>query len=224
MKYTILMAVLFLLTGCAVEKTTVKTPAIDGQQLKPVADYSSGSIWQASSGGLTEDFKARRRGDILTIVITETSSASKAAKTDTSRSSSINAGVPNFMGLEGAGMFTRNLGDLSKMLAANVDSKYGGAGSTSRQENLSATITVRVVDVLANGNLQIEGRRNIKVNDEDQEIILEGTVRPRDISQNNTVNSIYVADAKISYSGRGIISDRQSPGWLMNIIDKVWPF
>lgn len=224
MKYTILIAVLFFLTGCAVEKATVKTPDISEQQLKPVADYSSGSIWQASSGGLTEDFKARRRGDILTIVITETSSASKAAKTDTSRSSSINAGVPNFMGLEGAGMFTRNLGDLSKLLAANVDSKYGGAGSTSRQENLNATITARVIDVLANGNLQIEGRRNIKVNDEDQEIILEGTVRPRDINQNNTINSIYVADAKISYSGRGIISDRQSPGWLMNIIDKVWPF
>ncbi len=70
----------------------------------------------------------------------------------------------------------------------------------------------------------IEGRRNIKVNNEDQEIMLEGTIRPRDIGPNNTVNSIYVADARISYSGRGIISDRQSPGWLMNIVDKLWPF
>jgi flagellar L-ring protein precursor FlgH len=224
MKHTLLISLLFLIAGCAVEKTTVKTPGIDEQQLKPVVDYSSGSIWQASSSGITEDFKARRRGDIITIVITETSSASKAAKTDTKRSSSVNAGMPNFMGLETAGMFTKNLGDLSKLINANVDSAYGGSGSTSRQENLSATITARVVDVLPNGNLQIEGRRNIKVNEEDQEIILEGTVRPRDIAQNNTINSIYIADAKISYSGRGIISDRQSPGWLMNVIDKVWPF
>ena len=224
MKHAFLIVLMFLVGGCAVEKTTVKTPGIDGQQIKPAADYSSGSIWQASSSGITEDFKARRRGDIITIVITETASASKAAKTDTKRSTAVNAGMPNFMGLETAGMLTRNLGDLSKLINANVDSTYGGSGSTSRQENLNATITARVVDVLPNGNLQIEGRRNIKVNEEDQEIILEGTVRPRDVAQNNTVNSIYVADAKISYSGRGIISDRQSPGWLMNIIDKVWPF
>ena len=85
-------------------------------------------------------------------------------------------------------------------------------------------MTARVIDVLPNGNMLIEGRRNIKVNNEDQEIILEGTVRPRDIGADNVVNSIYIADARISYSGRGIISDRQSPGWLMNIVDKLWPF
>ncbi|MDO9067796.1 MAG: flagellar basal body L-ring protein FlgH [Deltaproteobacteria bacterium] len=224
MKHIMPILLLLLLAGCAVEKTTVKTPGIDEQQLKPVADYSSGSIWQASSSGITEDFKARRRGDIITVVITETASASKAAKTDTSRGSSISAGIPNFMGLEAAGMLKNNFGDLSKLLSASADSTYSGSGSTSRQENLNATITARVVDVLPNGNLQIEGRRNVKVNQEDQEIILEGTVRPRDVGQNNTVNSIFVADAKISYSGRGIISDRQSPGWLMNIIDKIWPF
>jgi flagellar L-ring protein precursor FlgH len=70
----------------------------------------------------------------------------------------------------------------------------------------------------------IEGRRNIKVNDEDQIIVLEGVVRTRDIAPDNTVNSIYVADARISYSGRGIVSDQQSPGWLMGIFNKIWPF
>jgi flagellar L-ring protein precursor FlgH len=129
------------------------------------------------------------------------------------------------MGLEGAGFFKNNLGgDMSKLLSANTDSTYKGAGSTSRQENLNASISAKVVNVLPNGNLLIEGRRNIKVNNEDQEIILTGTVRPRDIGPNNVVSSINVADARISYSGRGIISDRQSPGWLMNIIDKLWPF
>jgi len=213
-----------LFGGCVVQKAEVKTTPFDQQLVRPQADYSTGSIWQASSVSLTENAKARRKGDILTIVITEVASASKAAKTDTSRSSSVNAGIPNFMGLEKAGIISNNLGDLSKLINASVDSKFGGSGSTSRQETLNATISAKVIDVLPNGNLLIEGRRNVKVNNEDQIIVIEGTVRPTDIDQTNSVNSIYVADAKINYSGKGIISDRQSPGWLMNLVDKLWPF
>lgn len=224
MKKFVLPLLMLLLTGCATEKTRVKTAGLDEQLSRPVADYSNGSIWQASSGAMADDLKARRKGDIVTIVITETASASKEAKTGTKRGSSVNAGIPNFMGLESAGVFKNNLGDLSKLINASVDSKFEGSGSTSRAENLKATMTARVLDVLPNGNMLIEGRRNIKVNNEDQEIILEGTIRPRDIGPDNVVNSIYIADARISYSGSGIISDRQSPGWLMNIVDKLWPF
>ena len=190
---------------------------------KPVLDYSNGSIWQAASAGVTDDFKARRRGDIITIVISETASASKEASTATGRETAITAGMPFFMGLEKAGILKNNM-DLTQLIDASAKSKYSGSGSTSRQESLTATITAKVIDVLPNGNLLIEGRRNIKVNNEDQEIILEGVVRQRDVGTDNRVNSIYVADAKISYSGKGIISDRQSPGWLMNIVDKIWPF
>ena len=217
--YLLLLVALF---GCAVEKTEIKT---DGyEEPKRVADYSSGSIWQSNSGGLTDDVKARRRGDIVTIVISETASASKDAKTGTSRASSMTAGLPGLLGLENTGIFKNNFADLAKIINASTSSSFAGEGSTSRQENLNATITAKVIDVQPNGNLLIEGRRNIKVNEEDQIIVLEGTIRPRDISVDNTVNSIYVADARISYSGRGIISDRQSPGWLMNILDKIWPF
>lgn len=226
MKYAtyLLMTTAIMLGGCVVQKAEVKTTPFDQQLTRPKPDYSSGSIWQSTSVSLTENAKARNKGDILTIVISEAASASKAAKTDTSRSSSVNAGIPNFMGLEKAGILTNNVGDLSKLINASVDSTYGGAGSTSRQETLNATISAKVIDVLANGNLLIEGRRNVKVNNEDQIIIIEGTVRPTDIDQTNSVNSIYIADAKISYSGKGIISDRQSPGWLMNLVDKLWPF
>lgn len=220
----IYLLLLLSLVGCAVEKTEIKTEGFEEPRPKHVADYSSGSIWQSTSGGMTDDVKARRRGDIVTIVISETASASKDAKTGTSRDSSISAGMPNMLGLENTGIFKNNFADLSKIINASAGSKFQGAGSTSRQENLNATITARVVDVLPSGNLLIEGHRNIKVNEEDQIIVLEGTIRSRDIAQDNTVNSIYIADARISYSGRGIISDRQSPGWLMNIIDKVWPF
>lgn len=224
MKHTLLLLLVLLLAGCAVEKTDVKTAGYEDPNPRQVPDYSNGSIWQSSSANSTDDLKARRRGDIITIVISETASASKEAKTGTSRDSSVGAGIPNLLGLEKYGVFKNNFSDLANIIKANANSSFKGSGSTSRQENLRATITARVVDVQSNGNLMIEGRRNIKVNEEDQIIVLEGTVRSRDISPDNTVNSIYVADARISYSGRGIISDQQSPGWLMNIFNKVWPF
>ena len=172
--------------------------------------------------GLVEDFKARAKGDILTVVISETASASKEATTGTSRASAVAAGIPNLMGLETSGI--SKYMDLSKLVNASASSKFDGSGSTTRKENLNATISARVIDVLANGNMLIEGRRNVLVNNEDQIIVLTGTVRPRDITPDNLVNSTLIADARIAYSGKGVISDRQQPGWLMGIVDKVWPF
>ncbi len=213
-----------VLAGCAHEPPRDSFPALNQRLERPRQDYSSGSLWQAASGGLVEDFKARTRGDTVTVVITENASASKQATTSTDRQTSIHAGIPNFLGLETNMSGIKNWMDMSNLINASTSSKYDGNGSTTRKENLTATITARVVDVLANGNLLIEGRRYVKVNNEDQIIILEGTVRPKDISPDNLVNSAQIADARITYTGKGLVSDRQSPGWLMNIVDKVWPF
>jgi flagellar L-ring protein precursor FlgH len=220
----ILILIALIMAGCAHEPQQSKFPAMQQQLEKPQSSYAGGSLWQGSSSGLAEDFRARSKGDVVTVVITEQASASKQATTDTVRTTALSAGIPNLMGLETSMTGIKNWMDLSNLLNANTSSKYDGSGSTTRTENLSATITARVIDVLTNGNLLIEGRRNIMVNHEDQIIILEGTVRPQDISTDNTVNSSQIADARITYSGKGIVSDRQSPGWLMNIIDKVWPF
>ena len=213
---------LLLLAACAHQSAEVTTPAFDQQIPAPQQNYSSGSLWQASSTGLAEDLKARRLGDIITVVISEQASASKKASTGTSRSSSISAGIPKILGLETTAL--KNWADLSELLSASYGSKFDGSGSTSRQETLQATISAKVVDVIPNGNLLIEGRRNVRVNNEDQIIVLTGTVRGRDVSADNTVSSALIADAKIAYSGKGIISDRQKPGWLLNALDKVWPF
>jgi flagellar L-ring protein precursor FlgH len=220
----ILALIALVLTGCVHEPPPSKFPALQQQLEKPRPNYAGGSLWQTSSGGLVEDFKARTRGDTVTVVITETASASKTATTSTARTTALSAGVPNFLGLETNMTGIKNWMDLNKLLSADTSSKYDGSGSTTRKENLNATITARVVDVLANGNLLIEGRRNVMVNHEDQIILLEGTVRPKDISPDNIVYSAQIADARITYSGKGIVSDRQQPGWLMNVIDKVWPF
>lgn len=228
MKRYILLLCLFLLSGCVMQRTEVVSPAFDQQLKQPTHNYSNGSIWQASSIALTEDGKARRIGDIVTILVTETASASKQAATATGRSSELSAGIPAFMGLEGAGILLNNLGgkeaNLSKLIDASASSKFDGSGSTSRKESLTATISAKVIDVLPNGNLKIEGRRNVRVNNEDQIVTVRGTIRQRDISAENTINSIFIADAQISYSGEGIISDRQKPGWLMNLVDVFWPF
>ena len=220
----VLLIMALLAAGCAHDLRENSRPVMPKQIEKPRPDYSSGSIWQSSSGGLVEDFKARARGDTLTVVITETASASKEATTGTSRKTELAAGIPNLLGLETKMTGISKWMDLDKLLSADTSSKFDGSGSTTRKEKLNATITAQVVDVLANGNLLIEGRRNVMVNNEDQIIVLEGIVRPKDISADNIVSSAQIADARITYSGKGIISDRQRPGWLMNIIDQVWPF
>lgn len=223
MKRTAIIVAGMCLSGCVMHQAEVRSPLNEQLEVPPVS-YANGSIWQASSGGLTEDFKARRKGDIVTVVITEQASASKEAATGTERTADIHAGIPNLLGLEGKITGITNWMDLNNLINASSSSSFDGSGSTMRRENLTATISTRVVEVLPNGNFLIEGRRNVRVNNEDQIILLEGTVRPRDISSNNTVNSSYVADARITYAGKGIISDRQQPGWLMGLFDKLWPF
>jgi flagellar L-ring protein precursor FlgH len=211
-----------LLAGCSHQSAEVKSPAFDEQIPRPQPSYASGSLWQASSTGLAEDLKARRRGDIVTVVISEQASASKQAATATARGTTMSAGMPNLLGLEKTGI--KNWLDLTNLLNANFSSKFDGSGSTSRAETLQATISAKVLEVIPNGNLMIEGRRNVKVNNEDQIIVLTGTVRSRDVTADNTIPSSLIADARINYSGKGIISDRQKPGWLMNVLDSVWPF
>lgn len=214
------------LAGCVVQKAEVKTPTFDEQLPAPQPTYSNGSIWQAASAGLAEDHKARRKGDIITVVIVENASASKEATTDTNRDASISASIPYLLGLEKSSFLFDRLtkADPKNLLGANTSSQFQGSGATTRKENLTATMSAKIMEVLPNGNFLIEGRRNVKVNNEDQVIVLEGTVRPRDISPENAVSSALIADARITYTGNGVISDRQRPGWLLNFLDFVWPF
>lgn len=222
MKNAALALLISLAAGCIYPPVQMKQNTYNDQPPAPRASYSSGSIWQESSASLAEDFKARRRGDIVTVVIAEQASATKEATTGTKRETGVSAAIPNFMGIETTAL--ANYLNLNNLVNATTSSKYDGSGSTTRKDVLSATVSARVVDVLPNGNLRIEGQRSVRVNNEDQIMMLEGTVRPRDISQDNMISSAMIADARITYSGNGIITDRQQPGWLMNLVDKVWPF
>lgn len=194
---------------------------------------SDAGLWKdMSSRDLFQDMRACKVGDLVTVNIVETSKASKTANTKTARESSIDAGIDNLLGWEGK---IKNLSSFGKesvgnafdnksMFKSTLKKDFGGSGSTTRDESMTASVTARVMDVRPDGNLFIKGTRQVKVNNETQFIVLSGLIRHADISPDNTILSSYIADATIEYTGRGPVSDKQSEGWLGRAVDFVWPF
>lgn len=222
MKNIVSASIILLASGCIYPPVERARQGFEEHIPAPQPTYAKGSIWQESTVSLVDDFKARRKGDIVTVIVSEEASASKQASTGTKREAGITASIPNFMGIETTALADKL--NLNALIKASTKSEFDGSGNTSRKDFLNATISARVMDVLPNGDLMIEGRRSIKVNNEEQIIILAGTVRPKDINHENMVSSTNIADARITYSGDGILSDRQQPGWLFTFIDKIWPF
>ncbi|MGM0452566.1 MAG: flagellar basal body L-ring protein FlgH [Thermodesulfobacteriota bacterium] len=185
--------------------------------------HKSGSLWQQERGSLFTANKATAAGDIVTVAIYEQASAEKEAETATDRSSNASLGISKLFGLEKSLVDKNPNLDPTSLLSSSSENNFQGSGSTSREESLSATLTTRVVKVMQNGNLGIEGSKTVTVNNEDQVIRLSGVVRQSDIMANNVVDSKYILDAKIEYSGKGVISEKQRPGWLARLIDIAWP-
>lgn len=185
----------------------------------------SGSLWNKNNGSMFTDRKAQSVGDIVTVLISESSSATKEASTSTSRNTAMHAAIPNFFGLENDDIWSgANPVDLSNLVNAEFANDFAGNGSTSRKEDLNASLTTQVVGQYPNGQLKIRGGKEVMVNNEVQMIYLTGIVRPVDITAANTVSSAKILNARISYTGKGSVSDKQKPGWAMRILDNVWPF
>ncbi|TKB10270.1 flagellar basal body L-ring protein FlgH [Desulforhopalus sp. IMCC35007] len=228
MKHSILFFLLIIaLGGCAKEETTlsvIQEPLEEIYDSKEVAK-ESGSLWNQSNGSMFTDHKAQQIGDIVTVLISESSSASKAATTSTSRETNMSAAISNFFGLENDDVWEGyNPVDLSNLVNADFANGFDGSGSTSRTEDLTASLTTQVVGRYPNGQLKIRGGKEVMVNSEVQMIYLTGIIRPVDITAANTVSSTKILNARISYTGKGSISDKQSPGWAMRFLDNVWPF
>lgn len=215
------------LTSCAQHQDQVINipEPLEEIQTDATKTSSQGSLWPGEQHSLYADHKARTTGDIVTVTISEKASASKEASTDSDRSSSISASIPNFLGLEASDMMAQNPNiDLASLIKAEFANSFQGAGKTVRKEDLVASLTTQVIEVYPNGNLKIRGGKEVRVNNETQVIYLTGIVRPVDIMANNTIDSKHVLNARISYTGKGAISDKQSPGWGTRIIDNIWPF
>jgi flagellar L-ring protein precursor FlgH len=182
------------------------------------------SLWQSDTArSMFADRRARAVGDILTIVVQETTTATKANTTKTAKNTSLDAAINSFLySPAGSSFLTKN----GQMPAINMASKntFDGGGSINNSERMNARIAVRVVEVLPNGSLVIEGRRQTKFSGETTDAVLRGVVRAEDVSSQNTVLSYNVADAAIQYLSKGVVTDSQRKGWFSKIWDKVSPF
>jgi flagellar L-ring protein precursor FlgH len=192
---------------------------VGAQASRPVA---MGSLWPADDQVFFYgDKKALRIGDIITVRIVESAQASHTADTDLSRNSSIKAGLSSFFG-------KRKFFNLFKLdedlLASSAENSHQGSGSTTRSGQLIATMTAVVREVLPNGNLVVQGTREVLVNHEQQFITLTGIVRPLDIDRDNVVLSTQLADASITIGGLGVVADKQRSGWGTWLFDFIWPF
>ncbi len=222
------------LTGCATvplspadvtEVKNVVTPEFSKMVYVPRAE---GSLWSEANGiELYLDKKARKVGDIVVVRIVEDPEASLNATTTTSKSSGISAKLKLLGYMDALAAknprLAQNPGS-DDLINATLASDFEGSGTSGRDGHISAYISAVVVQVLPNGNLFINGKRQIKVNNESQYIVLSGVVRPEDISTTNEIASTYVANAQIYYSGVGAVADKQKPGWLGKVVDNVWPF
>jgi flagellar L-ring protein precursor FlgH len=215
----------FLLFSCA---TTPDLPPVPPKYVHEEKTEPStlNSLWR-DTASLYEDVKAQRLNDLVTIKVIENISGSGKADTDTERESTLDAKVEDFFGAPpdyNLKNFWGNGYAFSPSVKGYMKDDFKGSGETNREGKLLGTITAKVVEVMPNSNLVIESRKEITINNEQQFLVLRGMIRPYDIAADNTVLSTRVADAQIYFIGKGVVQDKQSPGWLVRILDRVWPF
>lgn len=199
------------------------TPMPETAPLSGPTDASS--LWAASTGSLLDDKRASRRGDILTVVIEIDDSAEISNSSGRSRSGSQSAGIPQLFGLpqrvdtvlpEGASM--------AEAVDTTSSSRFSGNGEVSRSEQLTLRIAATVVEELPNGVLRIEGQQEVRVNFELRELVVTGYVRPGDISRKNEITYDKIAGARVSYGGRGQITEFQQPTYGQQLSDILLPY
>jgi flagellar L-ring protein precursor FlgH len=225
-KISLMLAMILLLAGCLATSydTAMKREPIVLPPLPPEvkATPAPGSIWAGATSNnlIFTDRKARNIGDIVTIVVDEKAEGENNANTDLKRSSSTTAGITGFLQTQPEQKYL--VGGYS--LGGATDNNHKGEGKTNRDGILKGRISARVVRVLPNGNLIIEGRRMLTVNSEDQFMVITGLIRPDDVTTDNLIYSQYIADARIVYAGKGVVDDKMRPGWMARVVDWVWPF
>jgi flagellar L-ring protein precursor FlgH len=187
--------------------------------------YSPNSLWRTGARAFFEDQRARRVGDILTVIVEISDKAEIENTTTRNRDNSESANVAKFAGVEEIlkAILPKEV-NLNELIAATSKSKSEGGGEIDREENITTKIAAVVTQVLPNGNMAIEGRQEIRVNYEMRELIVAGVVRPEDITSRNTIPISKIAEARVSYGGKGQISDVQQPRYGQQILDILLPF
>lgn len=227
---------LFLTTGCTTHQVepmmSMQAPTYVDQTSKPICNTNTdqprheGSIYGGGANPLFSDKKAMNVNDIVTVVIDENTVQSSNGVKNVSENSNHNLGGGVFSGGTGiAGNVANSLNGLTNIgFDAGSTSSYSGSGTQTRNETFTTTISARVVKVLNNGNYFIDGSRSLLLNGTKQMIRITGVIRPYDIDQQNTINSMYIADAKIHYETEGDIKEATRRPWGSRMVESVWPF
>lgn len=184
---------------------------------------SSASLFRASAGALFHDQRASRVGDILTIRINIADKATIDNATSRTRSGSESGGASSLFGLEKVIKKIAGI-DTSNLVGSSTNSSATGKGNTTRSETINMTMAAIVTGVLPNGNLIVRGKQETRVNNELRELIVTGIVRPQDIARDNSIRHTQIAEARISYGGRGQLTDAQQARWGQQLLDIFSPF
>lgn len=183
------------------------------------------SLFRTGAGAFFRDQRASRVGDIVTVRINIADSAKVDNTTTRTRSGSETGGVAALLGLESQiAKILPGSPDPASLVDTSSDSRANGRGNTSRSEQITMTIAASVVDALPNGNLMIRGRQEVRVNYELRELVVAGVIRPEDIARDNSIRHSQIADARISYGGRGQLTEAQQARWGQQIYDALFPF
>jgi len=225
------------LGACSTISETVKGPdlapigypaalvPVEQAYLPTPTPASANSLWRTGARSFFGDQRARRVGDILTVNIDINDRAQTQNSTQRARSNAISGGVTNFFGLENSlGRAFPGGFDPAKMVGTEGESNASGSGSVNRSERVNLTVAAVVTAVMPNGNMVIQGRQEVRTNREVRELTVAGIVRPEDISSANTIAHTQIAEARISYGGRGDISRMQASPAAQSLVERFSPF
>lgn len=201
------------------------TDPIEAANNEKVSYKTANSLWRPGSRTFFRDQRARAVGDILKVVVTIQDTAKFDNKTEIKRNDNGSTGVPNLLGLEAE--FGKVLPDAvnpAKLVGITTSDTNKGEGKIDRKETINTTVAATVVKILPSNNLVIKGSQELRVNYEVREVAIEGIVRPEDISAQNSVTLDQVAEARVTYGGRGNVSDYQQPRYGKQVMDILMPF
>ena len=226
-RYTFI-SVFLAMTGCS---TYVSN--IEGQAFAPIdppvklssPQPANGSIFHSSQNGLfATDQRARRVGDILTVSFNETYSATKAQTASSSKADNFGVTLPTGLPNIFTGGFDKDAGGNGAGLSAGTTRSFAGAGNAVQSNSFSGLLSVTVVRVFENGNMEVAGQKELMLNNGNEYVRVRGVVRPEDVSANNLVSSNRLADAQIRYTGSGQLADSSKQGWLSDLMRTISPF
>ncbi|MCW1360848.1 flagellar basal body L-ring protein FlgH [Campylobacter sp. US33a] len=231
MKKIIYFALPFVFFGCSASldpEISMKPPAYV-EELAPKQSNNTqvapGSLFGKGDNPLFSDKKAMNVNDLVTVVIQENTSQNTQAARTTARTNNAALGGGTLTGGAGFGGAVGEINKFSNLgFQTNSTTNYNGTGTQSRSESFNTTISTRVIKILSNGNYFIEGSRELLINGEKQIIQLSGVIRPYDIGQDNTIDSRYIADAKILYKTEGDVAKSTKKPWGTSLFESIWPF